>query len=162
LGEFQTEEIKLTTLENSIQPTPPVQVLGAPLLKVLFVEDDPDFANLVKLTLDAKGDAFQVHHEERLDDAFRALETQEFDVILVDLSLPDGSGTSTLGAACLLSRELPVVILTGSDDEKLAQAASNAGAQSYVSKSGLDRRALPEILRRAVTGHRRRIAASGG
>ena len=127
-----------------------------------MVEDSESCALLVRRALENHAGArFELEHENRLDRALGSLERREFDAMLVDLSLPDGYGVSTLGWACSLANHLPVLVLTANDDEVLATAALRAGAQEYLVKDGMDYRMLPTTILRAIERHRRARRALG-
>ena len=85
-----------------------------PTISVLLVEDNPDDADLVKESLSAATEAqFVVHTADRLKSAQRQFAIREFDVVLLDLSLPDSSGLRTLETVLAWDTGLPVVVLSG-------------------------------------------------
>jgi diguanylate cyclase (GGDEF)-like protein len=104
---------------------------------------------------------FEVEHALCLDAALGSLEHRRFDAMLLDLSLPDGGGISTLGLGCSLANHLPVLVMTSTDDERMAMAALRAGAQEYLVKDRIDYRALPVTILRAIERHRRVSRALG-
>lgn len=132
-------------------------------LNILHVEDSPDFAHLVSCTLKratpvplisaSNRDHFSVTLATRLHAALRQLDRWIFDVVLLDLGLPDGSSAFTVQWGVSFSRELPVVILTGNADQQLCREAVDSGVEAFLSKATLDRRMLPEILCRAIARH---------
>jgi diguanylate cyclase (GGDEF)-like protein/PAS domain S-box-containing protein len=102
---------------------------------VVLVEDSAAYATLVSLILtDALGVEVEVRHHERLAPAVADLRERDADCILLDLSLPDAQeleGLATLAAAGIRA---PIVVLSGHDDDELAEAAVAAGAQDYLVK----------------------------
>ena len=125
-------------------------------VRVLLVEDSADYAELISTALGrAKMGKFEVETAERLDSALLKLEKKKYDVMLLDLSLPDGYGTFTIGCACSLANHLPVIVLTGTENDELAMMAVKAGAQEYLVKEKLDRRSLPATILRCIERHRR-------
>jgi len=102
---------------------------------VVLVEDSAAYATLVSLILtDALGVEVEVRHHERLAPAVADLRERDADCILLDLSLPDAQeleGLTTLAAAGIRA---PIVVLSGHDDDDLAEAAVAAGAQDYLVK----------------------------
>ncbi len=131
-------------------------------VRVLLVEDNAEYARMVERTLDRSlGGPFEVEHTERLDAALGRIEQRDYDVMLVDLGLPDGYGAFTLGSACVVANHLPVLVLTGNDDEELSLAAVRSGAQDYLVKDRIDRRSLAGTILRAIERHRR-LGRHGG
>jgi DNA-binding NarL/FixJ family response regulator len=122
---------------------------------VLLVEDDPDYSRLIERTLELSNSApFLVDCVGRLDTALKRLEQREYDAMLLDLSLPDGRGSFTVGSACSLAGSLPVLVLTASDEESLVSTSMRAGAEEHLVKTRLDRRSLPDIILRAIDRHK--------
>lgn len=114
---------------------------------LLLVEDNPGDAQLVSemLTCEPK-EAFQIIVAPALAKALHVLQTNTVDVILLDLRLPDGTGVDVVRAIRQVAPEVPIVVLTGLDDETLALSCIDAGAQDYLPKR--DVRALS--LKRAI------------
>lgn len=99
---------------------------------LLLVEDNPGDAEYVQ---DLLPDTLQ--HVTCLKEAFKVLRSRAFDAVLLDLHLPDGSGVECVQGIREVASELPIVILTGMEDEDLALACITAGAQDYLPKFGL-------------------------
>jgi signal transduction histidine kinase len=116
-------------------------------LTVLLVEDNPGDARLVRALLDP---SIRVVHETRLAAACHAVRTRAIDAVLLDLSLPDAEGETTVTSMLEAAPGLPVVVLTGRCDEALELAAVRAGAQDDLAKDGLDEDLLRRTLRHAV------------
>lgn len=116
------------------------------VINLLLVEDDPGDAFLVKHAFAAFGTRFQTHHVTRLEDALAWLRASPCDVVLLDLSLPDSSGFATLARMAAAAPSLAIIILTGHDDDRLAFAAVEAGAQDYLVKGQAD----GELLKRSI------------
>jgi len=112
-------------------------------VRVLFVEDSHDFARQVCSHLDhaARGH-FDIVHCTRLTAAIEDLKAGEYDVVLLDLSLPDSDREHTIDAASDFSQRVPVVVLTGTEAEASAEER-------------LDRAELPRTLLAAIRRHRR-------
>ncbi len=112
--------------------------MGNKRIRILHIEDSPSDADLVREALsDRVDDRFAVTHCERLEEAERVLRKSEFDLILLDLSLPDSRGLESFHRIHAAAPELPVVVMTGYDDEALAIEAVQGGAQDYLDKSHL-------------------------
>ncbi|MEF2072970.1 response regulator [Consotaella aegiceratis] len=103
---------------------------------LLLVEDNPADADVIRDLLEATpdGDSFQVLNVTRLDEAKKLLVERSIDVVLLDLRLPDAAGTEGVAALLEISKDLPIIVLTGMDDETLALKCIDAGAQDYLSK----------------------------
>src|SRR5688572_8117718 len=111
---------------------------GQEPIKVLLVEDDDEYARLLRWFLEEAGGGdtrFMEAHARRLEKAVDLLDHARFDVILLDLSLPDSSGLATLDAVHACNPRVPIVVLTGVDDEAIAMKAVRSGAQDYLIKS---------------------------
>lgn len=128
---------------------------------LLIVEDNLADAELVREYLDI-GKSYEFIHAPRLNEAERILSTQKIDVVLLDLQLPDSSGLASVEAILRITRDVPVVVLTGRDDEVLALRCIDAGAQDYVSKDELRPLGLQRTLNYAATRLReeRRLRAT--
>ena len=116
------------------------------------LQDSPEYSELVRRTL--VGEGFSVAHAPSLADAMVQLEDGEFDALLLDLGLPDGSEIFTLVRACGFTEDLPIIVLTGSSDHSLEMAAHEVGAQEFLIKNCVDRRKVPGLVRRAIERHR--------
>jgi diguanylate cyclase (GGDEF)-like protein len=115
--------------------------------RILIVEDDPEWALLVREILSEAGaGAFHPDSVERLADARRELLGGGVECVLLDLSLPDASRLEALIELQGIAPEVPVVILSGLDDEALAIRAVQSGAQDYLLKSNAE----PSVVARAV------------
>lgn len=128
---------------------------GADVLCVLLVEDNPADARLVSEYLwDAGRGSVRLTHADRLQHAVALLRAGGFSVVLLDLSLPDSHGISTFRAAQLEASGVPIVVLTGHQDEAVGATAVREGAQDYVVKGQVDGRRLHDTIRYAVERHR--------
>ena len=122
--------------------------------RILLVEDSRSDARLLEATLqDAGVHRFKLTHVERLDEALAALGDGGVDVVLLDLHLPDSQGLDTLAELKREQPGVPVVVLTGLDDEQLAVRAVQAGAQDYLPKGVVDGALLARLIRHAVERH---------
>ncbi|MBP7146921.1 MAG: response regulator [Acidobacteria bacterium] len=121
-------------------------------VRVLLVEDNHAYARLVQLALaDVTGGEFSVVHVERLRAAEDALAQEpKPDVVLLDLSLPDASGLDTVRRALVASVGIPVLVLTGMNDESMALTAVRTGAQDYLLKENVDTPYLVRAIRYAL------------
>ncbi len=129
-----------------------------PPTKLLLVEGSVGHAELLRAALrEASGTdrRFKLVHVVCLADALQCLREAPFDLVLLDLSLPDSKGIETLLRLQDETSTLPVVIMTGLNDEELAVEAMRRGAQDYLVKSDVDSRMVARAIRHAI--ERKRI-----
>ena len=119
-------------------------------INVLLVEDNPADARLVEEALRDAPSAFRLSWVNRMADGLRHLRRGETDVALLDLSLPDAHGLEALTAVRAHVPNVPVVVLTGLDDEELAVRAVRDGAQDYFIKGQLHSGILTRAIRYAI------------
>ena len=118
---------------------------------VLLVEDNPGDARLVvELLSEATGDIFHVTHVEQLADARQVVMESGTGCVLLDLSLPDASRLEALMQLRAAAPDVPIVILSGLQDELLAVKAVQEGAQDYLVKGRADGAAIGRSIRYAV------------
>ena len=123
---------------------------GRPL-RLLMVEDNPGDARLLQEELkEVASVRFEVRHVTRLAEAVAAVGEPGVDVVLLDLSLPDGHGLSNIERLLQAAPALPLVVLTGTDDEQLAMKAVHAGAQDYLVKGQATVPLLVRALRYSI------------
>lgn len=120
-------------------------------VKVLLVEDSPSDAVLLMecLTQNDLGD-FDFAHVECLADAVGLIGRQQFDVMLLDLSLPDSVGQDSFLRARAAAPHLPVVVLTGVEDEAVGLEAVRQGIQDYLIKGQAYGRQTARAIRYAI------------
>jgi signal transduction histidine kinase len=124
-------------------------------LQVLVVEDNAGDARLLQQMFSKEQPgSFQITHLLRMSEALVHLAKGGVDIILLDMGLPDGHGLDTVRRAQEVAPGVPVIVLTGLDDEKLAAEAMKEGAQDYLIKGQIESRALPRALRHAIDRHR--------
>jgi len=120
-------------------------------MQILLVEDNPDDAEILReILLESATGRFQLTHVERLEEARHHLAEGRFDIVLLDLSLPDSQGFETFRSLQGEYTEMPIIVLTGTDDEALALAAVQAGAQDYLVKGEGDSHLLVRAMRYAI------------
>ncbi|MBD2544468.1 ATP-binding protein [Planktothricoides raciborskii] len=118
------------------------------IINLLLVEDNLADADLIEeLLADAQLSRYKITAVERLSEAIAHLKSEPFDVILLDLSLPDSHGLETLEKVVLAAKSLPVLVLTGLTDRELAVQAVREGAQDYLVKGKFD----CDLLSRAIS-----------
>src|SRR3569832_1166184 len=121
------------------------------LIKVLLIEDNPQDARLIgEMLREAQDQPFRLQHVERLTEALGHVANEHYDVVLVDLTLPDAHGICTVSHLQSAQPELPIVVLTDENDENLALQAVQAGAQDYLVKGQGDSHLLSRALWYAI------------
>jgi CheY-like chemotaxis protein len=116
--------------------------------KILLVEDDDKLARVLSKQLE-KND-YEVTHCSSLSDSLETIIEHKFDLVLLDLGLPDSSGLETYDKISKVKSNIPVVVLTGLDDEGVAVSAVKKGAQDYLVKGEVGNRALLRSLEYAI------------
>ena len=119
-------------------------------VRVLLIEDNAGFSYFVRNVLTREHTSqFDFKHCGTLADGLTALSAESFDVVLLDLGLPDSAGLATFKRVQALSPVTPVIILTVLDDDELTMTAMRMGAQDYLLKGRLDAELLTRSIRYA-------------
>jgi PAS domain S-box-containing protein len=130
-------------------------------LRILQVEDEPALARLLKEYLKmALREPYELVWVQRLADATQTLTNQTFDLVLLDLGLPDSRGIETFLALHNQVPHIPIIVLSGLDDEPTALKALQSGAQDYLVKSNVDSHLLVRAVRYAI--ERKKVEAALG
>jgi DNA-binding response OmpR family regulator len=123
-------------------------------IDILLVEDNPADARIVRMALTSSAQSkFAVTESPRLADALHALETRAFDLVLLDLGLPDSVGLATFSVLYARFRLVPIVVLSALADETTMLDAVRLGAQDYLIKGEFDAPLLVRVLRHAMERH---------
>jgi len=117
---------------------------------VLLIEDNPGDADLVRLRLVEGLSDVRVNCVPRLSDALACLDAETPSLVLLDLNLPDSHGAETFRRIMQKAPNVPIVILSGQDDEALAIKAVHQGVQDYLVKGDVTSKQLERALRYAV------------
>lgn len=130
-------------------------------IRILLVEDNPGDVLLVKELLSSSGIDFSLKHASTLQETLLVCLEENFDIILLDLGLPDSIGVETLKKILLFNTRSPVVVMTGLDDEDIALESLRQGAQDYLVKSrltgenlvrgikyGIERKKIQDLLKK--------------
>ncbi len=117
-------------------------------VSVLLVEDSKADAKFVRTLLQTQ--KYEVSHVISLAEAFKQVSNTSFDVILLDLSLPDATGLESLESVKEMGLAIPIIILTGLNDDDTALLAVKLGAQDYIQKSEVTASFLDRSIRYAI------------
>jgi diguanylate cyclase (GGDEF)-like protein len=118
---------------------------------VLLIEDNPGDARLLEEMLAEEPAApFHLLCADRLSRGMEILSSERIDLLLLDLSLPDSHGLETFEKVYSHSPKVPIIVLTGNDDQALALSAVKAGAQDYLSKDKLERQLLVRSMQYSI------------
>ena len=125
---------------------------------VLLIEDNPGDARLIREMIAEDPDApFRVNCAERLAQGLERLSAGETGLVLLDLSLPDSLGLETFAKVYAHSPTVPIIVLTGNDDQTLALSAVKSGAQDYLIKGRLDRELLLRSMQYSIERKRYQV-----
>jgi diguanylate cyclase (GGDEF)-like protein len=119
--------------------------------RVLLIEDNPGDVRLIQEMLSQGEDGlFQLDCVGRLSQGLEYLSTRSTGVVLLDLSLPDSYGFDTFLKVYAHSPKVPIIVLTGHDDQTIALTAVKTGAQDYLVKGKLDRELLLRSMQYSI------------
>ncbi|KHE91184.1 MAG: GGDEF domain-containing response regulator [Candidatus Scalindua rubra] len=128
------------------------------IIKILYVEDEIDHAILIgEFIKEIKDVHYEMTHVQQLEEALLELDNDRYDIVMLDMSLPDKQGLDTVTAVCERAPEIPVVVMTSMDDESMAIKALQRGAEEYLVKGDMNSHALSRILRYSIMRHKGRV-----
>ena len=121
------------------------------LLQILLIEDNPADARLIHemLTEDANR-RYEIEWEKSLGEGLGKLNAKIYDVVLLDLALPDSDGLETFKSAHAAAPEIPFIVLSSIEDETMSTNAVHLGAQDYLVKGEIDSPLLWRVMRYAI------------
>ena len=117
------------------------------LINALRIDGDRLWAALMTLAELEKLSWVEVDHAVSLAAALEAISKTHYDVVFLDLTLPDSVGDETVRRFCGAAPELAVVVLTNHDDDEQAMQSLEQGAQDYMLKARIDSQSLSRSLR---------------
>jgi PAS domain S-box-containing protein len=120
------------------------------IIEVLLFEDNPGDAGLLEEILEESNNLYELIVVESLEEGLDILNNGHFDIILLDLGLPDSDGINTLIDVNKISPNTPIIVLTGLNDEELGILAMKRGAQDYLIKKEIDGKLLKRSIRYAI------------
>ncbi len=119
-------------------------------IKILLIEDNFDYAQLIKRILSKKTSCtMEVQHCDTFTAGYEKASSGGIDLVLLDLDLPDSGNINTLLSISEVT-DVPIIVLTGTDDESLALKAVQMGAQDYLMKGQVDARLLVRSIMYAI------------
>jgi len=119
-------------------------------LHILLIEDNPGDVRLIQLMLGKSELKYSLEHAATLYDGLAKLEENAFDIALLDMNLPDSNGLESIPEIKRAAPRVPIVMLTGLDDEETAVSALQLGVMDYLLKDRIDRTLLVRSLRYAM------------
>jgi two-component system sensor histidine kinase UhpB len=121
-------------------------------IKILLIEDNPgDVVIIREMIKEIDGGVdLKVTHVDRLERAIKYLRNEDFDILLLDLNLPDSQGIETFRAINRNTPDLPIIILTGLVDEEVAISSVGEGAQDYLLKGQTDSQLLEKSIKYSI------------
>jgi len=130
-------------------------------IRVFLIEDNPGDARLIRgLLAEAGNSLFDLGHADCLSIGLKRLAEGGIDVLLLDLSLPDSQGLDSLSKVLAKAPKVPIVVMSGLEDESVAIKTVQEGAQDYLIKGSVDARLLARSLRYAIERQHLREALS--
>ncbi len=120
-------------------------------IKILVIEDNPGDARLIDIYLkDAYGDKYTFSSADQLNKGLELLSKSTFDIIILDLTLPDSSGLDTIKKVYEHSPNTPIIVLTGLEDERLGIKAMKIGAQDFLEKGNIRGKELSRSINYSI------------
>jgi PAS domain S-box-containing protein len=120
-------------------------------LNILLIEDNPGDARLIEILLsESQNYDFVIENANSLATGIRQLEKSAYAAVILDLGLPDSQGLDTFRRVQAGVSEVPIIVLTGLDDQQVGVDAVNAGAQDFLVKGDLDGRLLVRVIRYSI------------
>lgn len=132
--------------------------MTAPRERLLVIDDDPGLSEVIELLLEHEG--YAVHATGTVKRGVELAATGEFELVVTDLRLPDGTGLDAIAAIRARLPELPIIMITSYSSMESAIAALRAGAADYVIKPFNNDEFLHSIRRALDEPHARRASAA--
>src|ERR1051326_3555035 len=120
----------------------------SPMIRVLYAEDDPQVADMVRLYFSQFGGSCTLEHVDCGRKCLEAMQRGGYDLLLLDLMMPDLDGLQVLGELTARRDPTPVIMVSGQGQHELAVRALRAGATDCIDKNSPDFRRIPEIVER--------------
>ncbi len=123
---------------------------------VLLIEDDAADATRVRRALQRASEGYVLTHVERLGDGMSLLGQSEFDLVLLDLTLPDARGLTGIAMIHAAAPDTPILVVSGQDADAMAYQSVQIGAEDHLVKGRIDDSSLVRAMRFAIERHRAR------
>src|SRR5688572_30739617 len=127
------------------------------MIRVLYAEDDPQVADVVQLYFGRFGEGCSIEVVTTGGGCLRAMENGGYDVLMLDLMMPDLNGLQVLGELTSRRDPTPVIMVSGQGQHELAVRALRAGAVDCIDKNSPDFRRISEVVQRVHARRQRRF-----
>ena len=115
--------------------------------RILIIEDNPGDVDLIKEYLKQASIKDEIIHAPTFFDGMDAIKSNDISIVLLDLSLPDSSGFKTLSNFLEKQPKVPVIVLTGTNNEIVGNQSIKAGAQDYLVKGQFDGKLASQMVK---------------
>ena len=122
-------------------------------MRILVAEEDRDFIEMIKTSLLNAGDQYRVETVSSGDDCLKKLQSHQFDILLLDHSLPDGEGLEWLRRFNKMGIGVPTIFVTAKGDPQMSIQAMQEGVFDYINRSAECAKAFPFVVNRAIEGY---------
>ncbi|MBA4422853.1 MAG: hypothetical protein C0390_07080 [Syntrophus sp. (in: bacteria)] len=122
-------------------------------MRILVVEEDRDFIEMIKTSLLKAGDQYQAEVVSSGADCLKKLQSDKFDILLLDHSLPDGEGLEWLRRFNKMGIGVPTIFVTATGDPQMSIQAMQEGVFDYINRSAECAKAFPFVVNRAIEGY---------
>jgi diguanylate cyclase (GGDEF)-like protein len=146
---------KLTVMANKTSGIKMRTQSASKAIEVLLVEGNPGYVRFLRESLATDASArFDLTTAGQLIDTIKCLDEEQYDIVVLDPSLPDSKGFATFSSVRMHAPNIPIILLSGTYNEKLAVRALQNGAQDCLIKDQLDGNTLSRCIRHAIERHR--------
>jgi len=136
---------------KKVTKQPRFQRQDSEITRVLLIEDTHEYSEVIRIMLDKIHDArFELVSGKSLSDGLRHLDANDVDIILLDLTLPESPGIGILDKISAQAPGVPIIVLTATNNDELAEEAAQKGAQAYLVKEQVDGRVVAHAIRYAI------------
>lgn len=126
------------------------------LKRILVLEDNFDHAELITQVLENNFAPVDIHTVDNLDNCLEFLSETRYDLVLIDCFIQNGSIVDSIPKICIRAGKAPVIVITGSGDERLAAEVIKSGAADYLVKSAESLNHLPKLVAKHLLSAKKR------